>query len=70
MIRLMQKKHKIKLNQWVRLHDHNISQKVRVIIEHFKKNVMGLFGWSSQSHGGDQFKKRKLYVISKPLINM
>jgi type I restriction enzyme, R subunit len=36
------KKAKIKLNQWVRLHDHNISQKVGVIIEHFKKNVMGL----------------------------
>ncbi|MDQ8935070.1 type I restriction endonuclease subunit R [Acinetobacter rudis] len=36
------KKAKIKLNQWVRLHDHNISQKVSVIIEHFKKNVMGL----------------------------
>jgi type I restriction enzyme R subunit len=31
------KKAKIKLNQWVRLHDHNISQKVRVIIEHFKR---------------------------------
>ncbi len=36
------KKAKIKLNQWVRLHDYNISQKVAVIIEHFKKNVMGL----------------------------
>ena len=36
------KKAKIKLNKWVRLHDHNISQKVQVIIEHFKKNVMGL----------------------------
>ena len=31
------KKAKIKLNQWVRLHDHNISQKVGVIIEHFKR---------------------------------
>ncbi|EZQ04772.1 type I restriction endonuclease subunit R [Acinetobacter sp. Ver3] len=36
------KKAKIKLNQWVRLHDHNISQKVHIIIEHFKKNIMGL----------------------------
>lgn len=36
------KKAKTKLNQWVRLHDHNISQKVHIIIEHFKKNVMGL----------------------------
>lgn len=36
------KKAKMKLNQWVRLHDYNISQKVAVIIEHFKKNVMGL----------------------------
>lgn len=43
------KKAKIKLNQWVRLHDHNISQKVRVIIEHFKKNVMGLLGGQAKA---------------------
>ena len=36
------KKAKVKLNQWVRLHDYNISQKVQVIIEHFKNNVMAL----------------------------
>jgi type I restriction enzyme, R subunit len=36
------KKTKVKLNQWVRLHDYNISQKVQVIVEHFKNNVMGL----------------------------
>jgi type I restriction enzyme R subunit len=36
------KKAKVKLNQWVRLHDHNISQKVMVIVEHFKTHVMGL----------------------------
>lgn len=40
---------KIKLNQWVRLHDHNISQKVKVIIEHFKKNVMGLLGGQAKA---------------------
>ncbi|MCF6764201.1 DEAD/DEAH box helicase family protein [Thiotrichales bacterium 19S3-7] len=38
------KKAKVKLNQWARLHDYNISQKVRVIIEHFKDNIMGLLG--------------------------
>lgn len=38
------KKAKIKLNQWMRLHDYNIAQKVQVIIEHFKDNVMGLLG--------------------------
>ena len=38
------KKAKVKLNQWVRLHDYNIAQKVQVIIEHFKDNVMGLLG--------------------------
>src|SRR5690606_38614013 len=43
------KKAKIKLNQWVRLHDHNISQKVGVIIEHFKKNVMGLLGGQAKA---------------------
>ncbi|MFK8078383.1 MAG: type I restriction endonuclease subunit R [Granulosicoccus sp.] len=36
------KKAKVKLNQWVRLHDYNISQKVQVIVEHFKDNVAGL----------------------------
>ncbi len=38
------KKARVKLNQWVRLHDYNISQKVQVIVEHFKNNVMGLLG--------------------------
>jgi len=38
------KRAKVKLNQWVRLHDYNISQKVQVIVEHFKDNVMGLLG--------------------------
>lgn len=36
------KRAKVKLNQWVRLHDYNIAQKVQVIVEHFKTNVMGL----------------------------
>ena len=43
------KKAKIKLNQWVRLHDHNISQKVHIIIEHFKKNIMGLLGGQAKA---------------------
>ncbi|GJL65406.1 MAG: type I restriction-modification system, restriction (R) subunit [Nitrospirales bacterium] len=38
------KRAKVKLNQWVRLHDYNISQKVQVIVEHFKNNVMSLLG--------------------------
>ena len=43
------KKARIKLNQWVRLHDYNISQKVQVIIEHFKENVMGLLGGQAKA---------------------
>lgn len=43
------KKAKVKLNQWVRLHDYNISQKVQVIIEHFKNNVMGLLGGQAKA---------------------
>src|SRR5690606_11133088 len=35
------KKAKVKLNQWVCMHDHNIAQKVMVIVEHFKDYVMG-----------------------------
>ena len=40
---------KAKLNQWVRLHDHNISQKVAVIIEHFKEHVMGLLNGQAKA---------------------
>ncbi len=43
------KKAKVKLNQWVRLHDYNISQKVQVIIEHFKSNVAGLLGGQAKA---------------------
>jgi len=43
------KKAKVKLNQWVRLHDYNIAQKVQVIIEHFKDNIMGLLGGQAKA---------------------
>jgi type I restriction enzyme R subunit len=42
-------KAKVKLNHWVRLHDHNISQKVKVIVEHFKKNILGLLGGQAKA---------------------
>jgi type I restriction enzyme R subunit len=43
------KKAKVKLNQWVRLHDYNIAQKVQVIIEHFKDNIMGLLNGQAKA---------------------
>ncbi|MFZ6870463.1 type I restriction endonuclease subunit R [Undibacterium sp. Di27W] len=43
------KKATVKLNQWVRLHDHNISQKVMIIVEHFKTHVMGLLGGQAKA---------------------
>jgi len=43
------KRAKVKLNQWVRLHDYNISQKVQVIVEHFKDNVLGLLGGQAKA---------------------
>ncbi|MEJ5063336.1 DEAD/DEAH box helicase family protein [Erwinia sp. MYb375] len=43
------KKAKIKLNQWVTLHDHNVSQKVKVIVEHYRKNVMHLLGGQAKA---------------------
>ena len=43
------KKAKVKLNQWVRLHDYNISQKVRVIVEHFRENISGLLGGQAKA---------------------
>lgn len=36
------KRAQVKLTQWVRLHDHNVAQKVQIIIEHFREHVMGL----------------------------
>ncbi|MDQ8180190.1 DEAD/DEAH box helicase family protein [Pelagicoccus sp. SDUM812005] len=43
------KRAKVKLNQWVRLHDYNISQKVQVIVEHFKDNVLGLLNGQAKA---------------------
>ena len=43
------KKAKVKLGQWVRLHEYNISQKVKVIVEHFKDNVLGLLGGQAKA---------------------
>jgi len=43
------KKARVKLNQWVRLHEHNIAQKVKVIVEHYKKHVMHLLGGQAKA---------------------
>ena len=44
------RKAQVKLNQWVRLHDYNIAQKVQVIVEHFKTMVMGLLGGTTAKY--------------------
>ncbi|MCO8122868.1 type I restriction endonuclease [Stieleria sp. TO1_6] len=36
------KKAKVRIGQWVRLHDYNIAQKVKAIVEHYRQTVMGL----------------------------
>lgn len=33
-----------KIMQWVRLHPHNIAQKVQIVVEHFRENVAPLLG--------------------------
>lgn len=43
------KRAKMKLSQWVTLHDHNVSQKVKVIVEHYRKNVMHLLGGQAKA---------------------
>ncbi len=43
------RKAKVKLNQWVRLHEYNIAQKVQVIVEHFRNNVMSLLGGQAKA---------------------
>jgi len=43
------KRARVRLNQWVRLHDHNIAQKVMVIVEHFRNNVLGLLNGQAKA---------------------
>jgi type I restriction enzyme R subunit len=43
------KKATVKLNQWVRLHDYNIAQKVQLIVEHFRDNILGLLGGQAKA---------------------
>lgn len=43
------KKARVKINQWVRLHDYNIAQKIQVVVEHFRDNVMGLLGGQAKA---------------------
>lgn len=43
------KRAKTCLSQWVRLHDYNISQKVKVIAEHYKNHVMHLLGGQAKA---------------------
>ncbi|WP_346351515.1 DEAD/DEAH box helicase family protein [Oceanimonas sp. AH20CE76] len=43
------KKARIRLSRWVRLHPHNIGQKVQIIIEHFRENVAHLLGHQAKA---------------------
>lgn len=43
------KKARIKLARWVRLHPYNISQKVEVIVEHFRANIRGMLNWQAKA---------------------
>ncbi len=43
------KKAKVRLGQWVRLHDYNIAQKVKAIVEHYRSTVMGLLSGQAKA---------------------
>ena len=43
------KRAKVKLNRWVRLHEYNIAQKVKVIVEHYKQHVMHLLAGQAKA---------------------
>src|SRR5690554_1841581 len=43
------KKARIKLARWVRLHPYNISQKVEVIVEHFRANIRHLLAGQAKA---------------------
>jgi type I restriction enzyme R subunit len=40
--------------RWVRLHPYNISQKVQMVVEHFRENVAPLLNGKCQGDGGGQ----------------
>ncbi|RRJ82600.1 type I restriction endonuclease subunit R [Aestuariirhabdus litorea] len=43
------KKAKTRLNTWIRLHPHNIGQKVQVIVEHFRSNISPLLAGEAKA---------------------
>lgn len=43
------KKARVRLSQWVRLHEYNIAQKVKAIIEHFRQHVMHLLNHQAKA---------------------
>ena len=43
------KKARTKLARWVRLHPHNINQKVEVIVEHFRENIRHLLNGQAKA---------------------
>ncbi|MEZ5511342.1 MAG: DEAD/DEAH box helicase family protein [Gammaproteobacteria bacterium] len=43
------RKAKVKLSRWVRLHEHSIAQKVKIIIEHFREHVKNLLGGQAKA---------------------
>lgn len=72
------KRAQVKLNQWVRLHDYNISQKVPVIVEHFKDNVMGILGGQAKAMVVTSSRKEAVryklgfdkYIVAKDYQNI
>jgi type I restriction enzyme R subunit len=43
------KRAKAQLARWLTIHPHNISQKVEIIIEHFKRHILGLLGGKAKA---------------------
>lgn len=44
-----EKKARTRLNKWVRLHPYNISQKIEIIIEHFRSHIAHLLGGQAKA---------------------
>lgn len=43
------RKARVRLSKWVRLHPHNIGQKVAIIVEHFRSNIMNLLAGQAKA---------------------
>jgi hypothetical protein len=53
--------------RWVRLHPYNISQKVQIVVEHFRENVAPLLNGKAKARPKGQCRRRALILVAHAL---